>query len=92
MTKLKTKEEQALSLYPNQEFWDNEGFIGLLDSMAQRYHCLPTDLLNLSIYEFSMNVAIITKVALAEKARRENTEPVAKKSAWNDIGIHYEKR
>ncbi len=30
-----------------------------LDAMAQRYHCLPSDILNLSIVDYQINVAVM---------------------------------
>jgi hypothetical protein len=60
--------------YPNKDFFDNVGLISTIDSVAQRYHVLPTDVLNLSLFDFSLNVAIMLKALTEEVKMREEVQ------------------
>ncbi|MBW9222435.1 hypothetical protein KKP97_05250 [Methanothermococcus sp. SCGC AD-155-C09] len=44
----------------------------LLDAVAQRYGCLPSDLLNLSVVEFNINIAVaVNSVDEVEKTEKK---------------------
>jgi hypothetical protein len=42
----------------------------LLDTVAQRYGCLPSDLLNLSVVEFNINLAVAVN-SVEEKTEKK---------------------
>jgi len=58
----------------------------LLDALAQRYHCLPSDLLNLSVLEFNINLAVALNVAGKEKHTRGCKVEVVKES---ELSVKY---
>lgn len=52
------------------DLFDNGDFILLVDCMAQRYHCRPTDFLFMSVKEFNFNVAVFTFAVMDERDKR----------------------
>jgi len=52
----------------------------LLDALAQRYNCLPSDLLNLSVLEFNINLAVALNVAGKEQSKKGCKVEVVKES------------
>jgi len=56
--------------------------------MAKRYGRLPTELLDLTLHEWELNVAIMAKSLEIEKDRRIPKTPALGKS-WKDLGIGY---
>jgi len=82
---------QQLKLNPSKEFWENSGLISTLDMMAQRYGCLPSDLLNLSTFEFTLNTTIMLRAIEEEKKRSEQNKEQPK-GGWGTFGISYERK
>jgi len=58
--------------------------------MAQRYGKLPSELLELTLHEFEMNIAIMARAIETDKARRNPKLPVTGAKSWKDLGIGYE--
>jgi len=48
-----------------------------LDAMAQRYHCLPSDILNLSAVDYQVNIAVLIN-SLEESEVEENKGCICK--------------
>ena len=67
---------EILQVRPSKEFWDNKDFISIVDMVAEHYGVLPTDLLQLSIYDFSLNVAIFIRAIEAKQKPKENEAPL----------------
>jgi len=60
----------------------------LFDAVAQRYGCLPSDLLNLSVAEFNINIAVaVNSVNEIEKTEKGCKVAVVDK---NEISNKYE--
>ena len=74
-------------VYPGGDFFDNINLLVTLDVAAQRYGVLPTDLLRLSLYEFSLNIAIMVAVLEDEKKAGEKQ---SKPADWSAFGMKHE--
>jgi len=48
-------------------FFEDEDLLACVDMMARRYGVLPSDLLNMSIFDFSLNMAVMIKMLGMEK-------------------------
>jgi len=77
-------------LLPNKEFFDNEGFVGTLDAMARRYKKTPTELLEMTMYDFTLNVAIMLKALMIETKPKEKDNVDQKKPNWSAFGFDHE--
>jgi len=70
LTKQQKKQKlEQIPLKPDKTFWDNSDFITLIDMIAQRYHMLPSEVLGLTIFEFSLNAGIALRAAQLENER-----------------------
>ena len=58
----------------------------LLDALAQRYHCLPSDLLKLSIVDFNINLAVALNVAGKGQSKKGCKVEVVKES---ELSVKY---
>jgi len=79
------------SAFPNKEFFDNVGLITTIDSVCQRYHILPTELMQMSMFDFSLNIAISLKATIEEnELRKKATKPEKSKDVpWSALGFDY---
>ncbi|ACX72431.1 hypothetical protein Metvu_0572 [Methanocaldococcus vulcanius M7] len=58
----------------------------MLDALAQRYNCLPSDLLKLSIVDFNINQAVALNVAGKEQSKKGCKVEVVKES---ELSLQY---
>ncbi|AEH06305.1 hypothetical protein [Methanothermococcus okinawensis] len=56
----------------------------LLDAVAQRYGCLPSDILNLSVVEFNINIAVAVNSADTESEKKGCKVKVVDKTELNN--------
>ena len=78
--------------YPNKEFFDNVGFIEIIDLLSQRYGIVPTELLDMSVYDFTLNIAIMLKAMNIENDRRGGKKRDQKTKKWSNFGFDYKEK
>ncbi|MFC1709507.1 hypothetical protein ACFL2J_05605 [Candidatus Omnitrophota bacterium] len=64
---------------PLEEFFKKKELVVLVDALARRYHRLPTEILTqLTISEFSFNIAVMTVGNLEESRASKKEKPATK--------------
>lgn len=58
----------------------------LLDALAQRYNCLPSDLLKLSVLEFNINLAVALNVVEKGQTKKRCKVEIVKE---NELSSKY---
>lgn len=67
-------------------FLNNRNLIFLIDALAQRYGITPSEILNqMSIFEFSLNMAVMTIAEIERGKRKDN--PDVKYTTLDAFGI-----
>lgn len=83
---------KQFNIEPGRDFFENKDFIASLDMMARRYTKLPTELLDeLTVYEFSLNMAIMLAALKIETKNNAKNNPKNKQRAmsFGKLGFGY---
>ena len=73
-----------------EKFFKNRDFVCLVDMMAKRYGKMPHEVLTeCSIFEFSVNVAIMVSAHYKEAEPREQA-PSSDAKTWKKFGVNRE--
>ena len=95
-TRPKTETEKALL---EEFFKDNNVYVDFIDRMARRYGKLPHEIMNVSVFEWNFNVAVMGVGIIEENKRVEASNDKAQgksgglkmggpKDKWAGMGIN----
>jgi len=71
-----------------KHFFENKDFVVLIDLMAQKYGKTPHEIMQMDLFEFSLNVTIMGVSAIRQVEKTKEAENAGKDGAnWARLGV-----
>jgi hypothetical protein len=68
-------------------FFDDEDMLAMVDLMARRYGVLPSDILRMTVFDFSLNMAVMMKMLCIDKRQGKGAGEVKPMTAADLKGL-----